>query len=113
MYGSVEIPQNRATQGHVLYYTLHSANSYGVSNVVLVFRQDEETVDKVLDQSLCAEPNGQARHARTGQQRPHVDAQEREDLHPGNGNDRKKANAVGNAGERPELLGTQRRLLNV
>src|ERR1019366_4826352 len=109
MDGSIGVAQDRSSQRHGFHDALHSRDAHGIADIVLVLRQYEKTVDEILDQSLGAETNGQADNPRASEQRAHVDAQQRQDLHRGNENDDKDSDAVDDAGQRAELLGTNRR----
>src|ERR1017187_3059314 len=104
MQASVVVAQYGAAQGHGLNRSLHAPNLNGVADVVLVLHQDEEAVDEVVDQSLRSKPYGQAGDTGTGEQRPHVDAQQRQDLQRRQEHDDEYSDAVDDARQGPKLL---------
>src|SRR5664279_2044617 len=72
MNGSIGVAQDRASQGNVLNHALNICDPYRISDVVLVFREDEESVDEVFDKSLSTEANGEAGYPGACQQRSHI-----------------------------------------
>ena len=70
-----EIPQNRRPQGHTFDDTRKIANLHNVPDAELVFKQDEETGDDILDQALSAKTNGQSNDAGAGKHRTDVESE--------------------------------------
>ena len=100
---AVEVAQDGSTQRNVFHHSLYSGDFYSVANVVLVLGEDEETVDEVFDQRLSTEAYRETSHTRARQQRPHVDPEEREDLHGCDRGDDEDTYAVGDAREGTKL----------
>src|ERR1019366_2640264 len=108
MQASGVVAQHGAAQGHVLNHTLHGANFNGVADVVLVLDKDEEAVNEVVDQSLRPKSYGQPSDPGAGEQRSHIDSQQRQDLQRCQEHDDEYSDAVDDARQRPQLLGPKR-----
>src|SRR5258708_557643 len=107
MERAVSVTQRRAAHGDFFHRSADRAGTNRVSDLELVFRQNEEAIDYVFHQSLRAQTNCHSGNASAGQQRLDVDTEERQrlhDRHKKNGND---TSAVDHAGQRLDLLGAR------
>ena len=109
MHGPVSVAQDRFPQRYVFDNALYAGDLHRVADVVLILSQDEKAVDEVLDQRLRTKANRDASDSSAGQQRPHIDAQQRQDLHGRDKKNDKQSNAVNHTRQRADLLRSQGR----
>src|SRR3954462_6111353 len=107
--GTIGVAQDRASQGHVLDGTLNTTDTYNIADVVLIFEEDEESVDDVFDECLRAKADRKAYHAGGSNEWLHVDVQYAKDLDHGAEQDHKHADAADDAGKSVQLLRTNTR----
>jgi hypothetical protein len=78
--GAVGVADAGAAEGEVFDRTLEAGEIYDLADVVLVFDEDEDAVDHVLEDALGTEADGDAENAGGGEDRLVGDAQDIEDL---------------------------------
>ena len=113
VHGAVGIAQHRAAQRHVFNGAADAGHLNHVAHVVLVFHQDEKTVEHVFHQRLCAEANRQTHDARAGQQRFYIHAESGKNPHGRHKDDDKNSHAVEHTGQGPQLQGAPAGVLAV
>src|SRR5207237_2550404 len=74
-----EISQDCRSQSHTFDDTRKIANLHNITDAELVFKQDEETGNNILDQALRAKTNGQSNDAGTGKHRTDAESEFRAD----------------------------------
>ena len=65
----------RLAQRHGIHRAGHPRQGDHVAHVVLVFNQDQNAVQHILDDSLSGQADGHAGYARAGQKRPQVEVE--------------------------------------
>ena len=71
----VEPPHARRTQRQLLHRPGGLADLNRVAHAELVFEQDQEAREEILDKALSAQADGDAQHSRAGKYRGDVDAE--------------------------------------
>src|SRR6185312_527268 len=104
MQRSVRIAEYCPAHGDFFHRTGDTRSFDCVSNFKLIFRQDKESVNYVLDQGLRAEANGKSGNAGAGEQGSDVEAEGVQHLHKGNKNNDEHARAVNDSSNRFYLL---------
>src|SRR5437879_12532427 len=74
-----KIPQNGRPQSHTFDVTGKVADLHNITDAELVFKQDEEAGDDILDEALRAETNGQSNDTGTSKYRHDVESEFRAD----------------------------------
>src|SRR5258708_26945963 len=104
---AIRVPQRSATHGDLFHRSADRAGTNRVSDLKLVFRQNEEAVDHVFDQGLCPETNRHPDNTGAGQQRLDINTEKLQRLHDRHKKNGKDSRAVNHAGQRLDLLGAR------
>src|SRR5215469_10014157 len=76
MNGAVGVAQHGFSQCHRLDDALNARDFDSVAYVVLVFGENEETVNKILHQRLSAKADSDTGDSGAGEQRTHINAEQ-------------------------------------
>ena len=101
--GAVGVADGGFAQGHGFDDAGKAGEAHGVADVELVFDDDEDAVEHVLDDVLSGEADGDSGDAGGGQQGAEVDADGVENLHAGDEADDGEAGGADDAGEGLDL----------
>jgi hypothetical protein len=113
---AVHVAQAHVAQRHFLDQAAFPGHLDDVALAHLVFEQQEEAGEVVLDQALRAEADRHARHAGGGEDRRHRDAELAEHQRAGDDDDDDRSAVAEDAGERLDarlLVGARRLPLHV
>ena len=94
-------------QRHLLNRPFHASKLHCFPNVELVFEQNKKSVDDVMHQRLRAKADRQARDSSTCQQRPKIQAEQRQSFETCNQQNDGRAQPVDNISEGLHLLTAQ------
>src|SRR5207248_5926885 len=112
---AVFVAEHAHPQTHAFNRSFHARYTDHIANVILIFEQDEETIDEIMNQCLRAETDCESSNARAGQHRTQIQAKQRKNFQSSNKRNNKHAYAGNYTGHGPELLDThsRRQLANV
>src|SRR5437867_10924151 len=99
-----QIPQNSGAQSHTFDDTRKIANLHNVTNAELVFKQDEETGDDILDEALRPETNSQSNDTGAGKHRTDVESEFRADRQYNDRNENSLTDTANNVTQRFRAL---------